>query len=145
MLPSGSEEGRQFLGHNYTLNINGGSLGGGRGSERSRTSSATTTMTITQNNEASTPGEGGTAGEQEEDIILRLDSDPRVTWEEGVVNNEGLGRKSSKRCCIFSKRRAWDESSTESDSDGGQGAGSARPIARPKTKKDVPDFQRFHA
>ena len=58
-----------------------------------------------------------------------------------------MGRKSSKRCCIFSKKREWDESSTESDSDGGMGSGDAKrtPIARPKTKKNVPDFQRFHA
>lgn len=145
LLRRGSGEGRPFVRQNYTLNANGGTGGGQRGSDRSRTSSATTTMTITQNNEANTPGEGGAAGEEKESIILRLESGPRVTWEEGVVNNEGLGRKSSKRCCIFSKRRAWDESSTESDSDGGQGSGSARPIARPKTKESVPDFQRFHA
>ena len=34
--------------------------------------------------------------------------------DEGTVNNEGLGRKSSKRCCIFHKQRPFGESSTDS-------------------------------
>ena len=62
-----------------------------------------------------------------------------------MIDNEGLGRKSSKRCCIFKKKRDWDESSTDSDSDGGTGSGAARPIARPKKGGKVPDFQRYHA
>ena len=70
-----------------------------------------------------------------------------------MVNNEGMGRKSSKRCCIFHKQRAFGESSTDSDydsdkSDGsssGGGADRKGKIARPKKNKEVPDFQRFHA
>jgi len=81
--------------------------------------------------------------------------------DESVVDNEGLGRKSSKRCCIFHKQRAFGESSTdssESDSDNsdgssssggpsraGGGAAGKKKIARPKHKPDVPDFQRYHA
>ncbi|RCI16297.1 hypothetical protein L249_2395 [Ophiocordyceps polyrhachis-furcata BCC 54312] len=53
-----------------------------------------------------------------------------VQWAEDVVNNEGLGRKSSKVCCIYHKPKAVDESSDESsssdsdssDSDSGDGA-----------------------
>ncbi|KAK9761762.1 Type 1 phosphatases regulator ypi1, variant 2 [Basidiobolus ranarum] len=46
----------------------------------------------------------------------------RVRWDESVVDNEGLGKKKSKICCIYSKPRAFgesdsDESDTESESD----------------------------
>ncbi|EGX93164.1 Protein phosphatase inhibitor [Cordyceps militaris CM01] len=40
-----------------------------------------------------------------------------VQWAEDVVDNEGLGRKSSKVCCIYHKPKAVDESSDESSSD----------------------------
>ncbi|KAK6083589.1 protein phosphatase inhibitor [Seiridium cupressi] len=54
--------------------------------------------------------------------ILRLrgahtSSGPRVQWAETVVDNEGLGRKSSKVCCIYHAPRAVGESSSESSSD----------------------------
>ena len=81
-----------------------------------------------------------------------------------VFDNEGLGRKSSKRCCIFHKQRAFGESSTESSdedsdydsdaadstaSDSSQPGSSSTPkmkkIARKKKTKKVPDHQRFHA
>ncbi|BFZ57557.1 Type 1 phosphatases regulator ypi1 [Savitreella phatthalungensis] len=42
---------------------------------------------------------------------------PRVRWTTGTVDNEGLGRKSSKICCIYHKPRNFDESSSEDDSD----------------------------
>ena len=41
-----------------------------------------------------------------------------VKWSANVVDNEGLGRKSSKKCCIYHKPRRFGESSSEeSDSD----------------------------
>ncbi|EXJ54667.1 hypothetical protein A1O7_10008 [Cladophialophora yegresii CBS 114405] len=40
----------------------------------------------------------------------------RIQWAEDVVDNEGLGRKSSKVCCIYHKERAFGESSSEDDS-----------------------------
>ena len=41
-----------------------------------------------------------------------------VTWDSSVVDNEHLGKKSSKKCCIFHKARGFGESdSDESDSD----------------------------
>jgi len=63
----------------------------------------------------------------------------RIQWAEDVVDNEGLGRKKSKVCCIFHKTRAVGESSSEddsdssssSDSDAGSGMsdyGGARPV-----------------
>jgi protein phosphatase 1 regulatory subunit 11 len=60
-----------------------------------------------------------------------------IRWAEDVVDNEGLGRKSSKVCCIYHKPRAVGESSSEEDSsdsedssssdDGGGESGSESP------------------
>jgi protein phosphatase 1 regulatory subunit 11 len=105
---------------------------------------------------------------QQEVLTLTLAARPSVRWDEAVVDNEGMGRKSSKRCCIFHKQRDFGESSTDSsdyDSDksgssnstdsGGAGgddgdkkpraSSKGRKIARPKKDDKVPDFQRFHA
>ncbi|KFH64882.1 hypothetical protein MVEG_09610 [Podila verticillata NRRL 6337] len=47
----------------------------------------------------------------------------RVQWDEEVVDNEHMGKKKSKICCIFKKQKEFgdssDESSSESDSDSG--------------------------
>jgi len=40
----------------------------------------------------------------------------RIRWGEDVIDNEGMGKKNSKVCCIYHKSRALDESSSESDS-----------------------------
>jgi protein phosphatase 1 regulatory subunit 11 len=42
------------------------------------------------------------------------DPGPRVHWDENVVNNEGLNRKKSNKCCIYHRPKAFDESSEES-------------------------------
>ncbi|KAJ5297998.1 hypothetical protein PENANT_c012G03179 [Penicillium antarcticum] len=41
----------------------------------------------------------------------------RIRWSDDVVDNEGMGKKSSKVCCIYHKARPVGESSSESDSD----------------------------
>jgi len=41
----------------------------------------------------------------------------RIQWAEDVVNNEGMGRKSSKVCCIYHAPKEFGESSDESSSD----------------------------
>ncbi|KAH7351151.1 type 1 phosphatases regulator ypi-1 [Rhexocercosporidium sp. MPI-PUGE-AT-0058] len=41
----------------------------------------------------------------------------RIQWAEDVVDNEGLGRKKSKVCCIYHAPKGIDESSDESSSD----------------------------
>ncbi|KAH8983683.1 phosphatase inhibitor-domain-containing protein [Lactarius hatsudake] len=54
---------------------------------------------------------------------------PHVVWSEDVVDNEGLGRKKSKICCIYHRPRRFDESSDE-DSSGAESEsdnGNARP------------------
>ncbi|KAJ6131011.1 hypothetical protein N7523_001471 [Penicillium sp. IBT 18751x] len=40
----------------------------------------------------------------------------RIRWSEDVVDNEGMGKKSSKVCCIYHKARPVGESSSESES-----------------------------
>lgn len=56
-------------------------------------------------------------------------SRPRVVWDEDVVDNEGLGRKKSKICCIYHRPRRFDESSDEDSSgtESGSDDGDARP------------------
>eukprot|EP00568_Trieres_chinensis_P001348 CAMPEP_0183291300 /NCGR_PEP_ID=MMETSP0160_2-20130417/768_1 /TAXON_ID=2839 ORGANISM="Odontella Sinensis, Strain Grunow 1884" /NCGR_SAMPLE_ID=MMETSP0160_2 /ASSEMBLY_ACC=CAM_ASM_000250 /LENGTH=116 /DNA_ID=CAMNT_0025452091 /DNA_START=135 /DNA_END=485 /DNA_ORIENTATION=+ len=105
---------------------------------------ATATMTMTETR----------TREQEDVLRLTLRPPQRVTWDENVEDNEGLGRKSSKRCCIFHKQRPFGESSTDSSDEDSDASGSSsssggprqdhRKIARPKKKK-VPDYQRYHA
>ncbi|KAH8998959.1 phosphatase inhibitor-domain-containing protein [Lactarius hatsudake] len=64
---------------------------------------------------------------------LRLRGGPRnrrhVAWGEDVVDNETLGRKKSKICCIYHKPRRFDESSDEGSSgtESGSDDGNARP------------------
>lgn len=110
--------------------------------------SATVTETVTETQ---------TENENAEVLQLTLRAPPSVRWDENTIDNEGLGRKSSKRCCIFHKQRAFGESSSDSsdaesggDDDGSKSGDVAIPskqrtIARPKKTDKVPDSQRFHA
>ena len=50
-------------------------------------------------------------------LTLKLRARRRVRWEDGTVDNEELGRKKSKCCCQFHRKRAFDESSDESGDD----------------------------
>lgn len=50
-------------------------------------------------------------------LRLRLTRRRRVQWTHDTHDNEHDGKKSSKSCCIFHKKRAFDESSSESDED----------------------------
>ncbi|EMD97834.1 hypothetical protein COCC4DRAFT_42326 [Bipolaris maydis ATCC 48331] len=75
--------------------------------------------------------------------VLRLRAEPterrHIQWAEDVVDNEGMGKKSSKVCCIYHKPRAVDESSdddssdsssSDSDSDSEPDNSTARPAGR---------------
>ena len=56
---------------------------------------------------------------QGESLLLKLHkpkSDKKVQWQEGVVDNEFMGKKSSKCCCIYSKPHKFNESDSDSDS-----------------------------
>ncbi|KAG0327788.1 hypothetical protein BGZ99_006895 [Dissophora globulifera] len=62
------------------------------------------------------------AEEEDRDAgVLDLTGEPstgrRVQWEDDVVDNENMGRKKSKICCIFKKQKEFGESSDESSSD----------------------------
>ena len=117
--------------------------------------SSSTTVVVTTTTQQQQPQQG-----QEPVLRLQLRPQSNVSWDTDVVDNEGMGRKSSKRCCIWHKQRAFGESSTESEdgddgstsssSSGGGGSGKAqRPVAKKKSQgpndSKVPDFQRFHA
>ena len=151
----------------------GFNLGSGSGDGSLRTSGAGGAMAgvITTTSTTTTMVTAQKSTEEPPTLVLSLRPRSNVTWDEGVINNEGLGRKSSKRCCIFHKQRAFGESSTESSEDqsgddddgsssssssGGGGSGKARrPMARKKgtmkksggisNKPKIPDHQRFHA
>uniref|UniRef100_A0A8D0L1T1 E3 ubiquitin-protein ligase PPP1R11 n=1 Tax=Sphenodon punctatus TaxID=8508 RepID=A0A8D0L1T1_SPHPU len=54
--------------------------------------------------------------------------DKKVEWSSDTVDNEHLGRRSSKCCCIYEKPRAFGESSTESEDEEEEGCGNAHCI-----------------
>lgn len=61
--------------------------------------------------------------------------DSRVRWQEGVVDNEHLNKKSSKKCCIFTKKRVYNESdSEESEEERNQKEVYKRKVIRMKSK-----------
>lgn len=112
--------------------------------------SATATQTATATDDSS--GNTTNTGVSDHPPVLRLTlrAPARVRWEEGIVDNEGMGRKSSKRCCIFHKQRDFGESSSDSSEDEedrkpSANDGKKKKLGRiPKSDKP-PDFQRYHA
>ncbi|XP_066246512.1 E3 ubiquitin-protein ligase PPP1R11-like [Euwallacea similis] len=44
-------------------------------------------------------------------------TDKKVQWTTGTVDNENLGKKKSKCCCIYNKPRKFGESSSSDSSD----------------------------
>eukprot|EP00438_Fugacium_kawagutii_P024464 Skav208078 [mRNA] locus=scaffold1800:97442:103107:- [translate_table: standard] len=95
---------------------NGNGSGGGGGGGYN--SSSTTTQVQTQQASPSTLH-----------LVLQPRPQHNVTWAEDTVDNEHMNKKKSKKCCIFSKPRAFGESSSESE--GSDDDGAARPT-RPK-------------
>ncbi|XP_075581409.1 E3 ubiquitin-protein ligase PPP1R11 [Pelecanus crispus] len=78
--------------------------------------------------------ETGAAEPENRSLTLKLRKrkpDKKVEWSSDTVDNEHLGRRSSKCCCIYEKPRAFGESSTESEEEeeeeaprrGGEGCG----------------------
>ncbi|KAJ5772809.1 hypothetical protein N7457_007705 [Penicillium paradoxum] len=56
------------------------------------------------------------AEEAPPDTSEETSSSRRIRWSEDVVDNEGMGKKSSKVCCIYHKARPVGESSSEESS-----------------------------
>ncbi len=99
-------------------------------------------------------------------LMLNLRGRPQISWAEETVDNEHLGRKSSKRCCIFHKVKKFAESDSDETSDdekeGDGGAandersagkdgsepkdGGGKDVPAGKTgKKVIKNYQRHHA
>ncbi|ORY11373.1 hypothetical protein LY90DRAFT_677887 [Neocallimastix californiae] len=45
------------------------------------------------------------------------ENERHVRWTNETIDNENMGKKKSKICCIYHKQRLFDESSSESSSD----------------------------
>uniref|UniRef100_A0A8C3UID7 E3 ubiquitin-protein ligase PPP1R11 n=1 Tax=Catharus ustulatus TaxID=91951 RepID=A0A8C3UID7_CATUS len=73
--------------------------------------------------------ESGTVEPENRSLTLKLRKrkpDKKVEWSSDTVDNEHLGRRSSKCCCIYEKPRAFGESSSESsgpEEEEGEGEG----------------------
>ncbi|EKM58569.1 uncharacterized protein PHACADRAFT_253015 [Phanerochaete carnosa HHB-10118-sp] len=93
--------------------------------------------------------EGANSGDEPEVGTLRLRGGPRerrrsrpsVIWREDVVDNEHMGKKSSKICCIYHKPKRFDESSSEesSDSDSDSSCDNRRACSRRSQPRDGAD------
>lgn len=76
---------------------------------------------------------------------------PRVRWTNDVIDNEHMGKKKSKICCIFHPQREFGESSGEelssssdsSDESGGEGDSGDR-ITNGKGKKEKKKNKHSH-
>ena len=77
--------------------------------------SHTRTLTVTINEENNDAGEGQAA--ESATIRLKKKKNKKVAWREDTVDNEGLGRKTSKCCCVYQKPHKYDESSSDSEDD----------------------------
>ncbi|KAK1924332.1 phosphatase inhibitor-domain-containing protein [Papiliotrema laurentii] len=87
-------------------------------------------MTISPTPSQTEAGPSSPRSETREAVgVLRLRGGParrqRVMWSEGTIDNEGMGKKKSKICCIYHRPKAFDESSSESSS-GSEGEGSKK-------------------
>ena len=55
--------------------------------------------------------------QEDESRIIRFTVKPRnnVKWEVGTIDNEEMGKRKSKVCCIYNKPHTLDTSSSSSD------------------------------
>jgi len=107
--------------------------------------SRTITIQDSQPREEDSPN----SGDEAEVGALRLRGGPRerrrnrpsVVWREDVVDNEHMGKKSSKICCIYHKPKRFDESSSEesSDSDSDSSCDNRRPCSHRSPQRDGAD------
>lgn len=75
-----------------------------------------------------TVAEEATTSPTQQRLVLKLKkpkADKKVQWDESTVDNEFMGKKTSKCCCIYSKPRIFGESSSDSDSDNDDDDGCA--------------------
>ncbi|KAJ5808930.1 hypothetical protein N7474_010199 [Penicillium riverlandense] len=82
-------------------------------------SSRSLPQTTTETRDSSTLRVSGTLrlrGEDASSTSAEPSPARHIRWSEDVVDNEGMGKKSSKVCCIYHKSRPVGESSSESES-----------------------------
>lgn len=65
----------------------------------------------------------------------------RVVWSEGTVDNEGMGKKKSKICCIYHKPKAFDESSDESSASDDSDSQSSDKEGSDNDSSDISDSE----
>uniref|UniRef100_A0A8C6T7D0 E3 ubiquitin-protein ligase PPP1R11 n=1 Tax=Neogobius melanostomus TaxID=47308 RepID=A0A8C6T7D0_9GOBI len=85
----------------------------------------TSSETITETVQTSTPPPPQQEGRSLTIKLRKRKTEKKVEWSSDTVDNEHLGRRSSKCCCIYEKPRQFGESSSESegeDDDGGCGS-----------------------
>ncbi|CAG7919976.1 unnamed protein product [Penicillium olsonii] len=110
----------------------------------SRTRQPQTPQTTTESQEETVPI-STTLRLRAEEAPEATSSSRRIRWSEDVVDNEGMGKKSSKVCCIYHKARPVGESSSEdsssssdSDSDSDSESEDDRRTARMKSRRTSP-------
>ncbi|GJN27912.1 hypothetical protein PR202_gb15976 [Eleusine coracana subsp. coracana] len=84
-------------------------------------SSGSVTVTVDPSPSSSSAPPPRAAPPPAEAVVLRLKrrAKKNVTWKEGTVDNECLGRKSSKKCCIFHKEVPFDDDCSDEEAPGG--------------------------
>lgn len=89
----------------------------------------TSSETITETVQTSTPPPPQQEGRSLTIKLRKRKTEKKVEWSSDTVDNEHLGRRSSKCCCIYEKPRQFGESSSESEGeDDEEGCGSAHCI-----------------
>lgn len=91
--------------------------------QRNVTSSETITETVQV--QTGTPPPPQQEGRSLTIKLRKRKTEKKVEWSSDTVDNEHLGRRSSKCCCIYEKPRQFGESSSESEGDDEEGCGSA--------------------
>lgn len=77
----------------------------------------TSSETITETVQTSTPPPPQQEGRSLTIKLRKRKTEKKVEWSSDTVDNEHLGRRSSKCCCIYEKPRQFGESSSESEGD----------------------------
>lgn len=89
----------------------------------------TSSETITETVQTSTPPPPQQEGRSLTIKLRKRKTEKKVEWSSDTVDNEHLGRRSSKCCCIYEKPKQFGESSSESEGeDDDEGCGSAHCI-----------------
>ncbi|KAK2864682.1 hypothetical protein Q7C36_003836 [Tachysurus vachellii] len=84
--------------------------------------------TITETVQTGTPPPPQQEGRSLTIKLRKRKTDKKVEWSSDTVDNEHMGRRSSKCCCVYEKPRQFGESSTESEGEDEEGCGSAHCI-----------------